>query len=122
MHHGEVLRRFIGEKRLLQLVQCGPGGIGLSKRDSAAVSYAISLTLNPASVGADGVRRLREAGFSDREILDINQVVSYFNYSNRVASGLGLEVEPGDPYASLAEKLRDASRSGVPGYGSGDLD
>ena len=36
---------------------------------------------------------LRAAGLSDRDIVDLNQVVAYFNYVNRVADGLGVELE-----------------------------
>jgi NAD(P)H-hydrate epimerase len=39
------------------------------------------------------VVRLRDAGFDDRAIVDANQVVAYFNYVNRVADGLGVELE-----------------------------
>ncbi len=40
------------------------------------------------------VRRLREAGFEDADILDINQVTGYFAFVNRLADGLGVELEP----------------------------
>ena len=40
------------------------------------------------------VSALRAGGFSDRDVVDANQVVSYFNYVNRVADGLGVELEP----------------------------
>ena len=43
--------------------------------------------------GAD-VEKLRAAGLSDRGILDAVQVISYFNYINRVADGLGVDPEP----------------------------
>ena len=36
---------------------------------------------------------LREVGFSDSAILDINQVTSYYAYVNRLADGLGVELE-----------------------------
>ena len=39
------------------------------------------------------VDALREAGFSDRDILDITEVVGYYAYANRIADGLGLETE-----------------------------
>ncbi len=40
------------------------------------------------------VHALRTAGFSDQAILDAVQVVGYFNYINRVADALGVELEP----------------------------
>jgi len=43
-------------------------------------------------VAAD-VMRLRERGFSDSAILDINQITGYFAYVNRLADGLGVELE-----------------------------
>ncbi len=39
------------------------------------------------------VLALREAGFSDSAILDINQVTSYYAFANRLADGLGIELE-----------------------------
>lgn len=37
--------------------------------------------------------RLRQHGFEDRAIHDATQVISYFNYINRIADGLGVEPE-----------------------------
>lgn len=42
----------------------------------------------------DDLTPLRAVGLSDRDILDLVQVVSYFNYINRVADGLGVPNEP----------------------------
>jgi alkylhydroperoxidase family enzyme len=39
------------------------------------------------------VDALRAAGLDDGEILDANQVTAYFAYANRVADGLGIELE-----------------------------
>ncbi len=39
------------------------------------------------------VAGLREAGLSDAEILDVCQVTSYYNYVNRLADGLGVDLE-----------------------------
>jgi uncharacterized protein YciW len=39
------------------------------------------------------VQRLRTHGFSDRDILDINQVTAYYAYVNRTADGLGVGLE-----------------------------
>lgn len=39
------------------------------------------------------VDTLREAGLDDAEILDVCQVTAYYNYVNRLADGLGVELE-----------------------------
>jgi uncharacterized peroxidase-related enzyme len=56
--------------------------------------YARKLTLKPAEMSEADLQPLREVGLLDREIVDVNQVVSYFNYVNRIAEGLGVTVEP----------------------------
>lgn len=56
-------------------------------------SYALKLTLRPWEMAEEDVSALRAGGFSDRDVVDANQVVSYFNYVNRVADGLGVVLE-----------------------------
>lgn len=58
------------------------------------LDYAVKLTLEPWSMVQGDVLRLREAGFEDTAILDINQVTGYYAYVNRLADGLGVELEP----------------------------
>ena len=60
----------------------------------AACDFAVRMTHQPASVGQDDIDRLREVGWSDPAIHDAIQVVSYFNYINRVADAVGIEDEP----------------------------
>ncbi len=57
------------------------------------LDYAVKLTLTPWEMVAADVMRLRERGFSDSAILDINQITGYFAYVNRLADGLGVELE-----------------------------
>lgn len=63
-------------------------------RERALLVYALHLTREPESMSREDVDALREAGFDDGEILDANQVTAYFAYANRVADGLGIELEP----------------------------
>ena len=59
------------------------------EREQAAMHYAKVLTLQPAEVTGQLISRLRTSGFTDGEILEINQVCAYFSYANRTVLGLG---------------------------------
>ncbi|WP_171173321.1 carboxymuconolactone decarboxylase family protein [Ruegeria sp. HKCCD8929] len=59
----------------------------------AALRYAEKLTLSPGGIARDDVAFLKEAGWEDGEILEINQIVCYFNYANRLLNGLGVTTE-----------------------------
>jgi uncharacterized peroxidase-related enzyme len=67
---------------------------GLDEPTLALLAFAEQLTLDPASVGRDSLRRMREAGWDDRAITDAVQVCAFFNYINRIAEGLGVDPEP----------------------------
>jgi len=57
------------------------------------LEYTEKLTLEPWKMGEADVVRLRDRGFSDSAILDINQVTGYYAFANRLADGLGIELE-----------------------------
>jgi len=63
-------------------------------RESAMLGYALRLTRTPHAMRREDLTAMREAGLNDRAILETNQVTAYFAYANRVADGLGLELEP----------------------------
>ncbi len=56
-------------------------------------AYAKKLTLYNQEITQSDFIKLRHAGFTDGEILEINQVTSYFNYVNRTVNGLGVIIE-----------------------------
>ena len=53
----------------------------------------MKLTLTPAEMVESYVRDLETFGFSQNAISDAAQVISYFNYINRIADGLGVDLE-----------------------------
>ncbi len=57
------------------------------------LEYAVKLTLEPWSMIEGDVQTLRDAGFADADILDINQITGYYAFVNRLADGLGVELE-----------------------------
>ena len=70
----------------------------ISDLDRAILDYAAKLTKEPASVSVSDVRdfRTKHPELNDHMLHDIVQVVSYFNYVNRLADGLGIELEDRD--------------------------
>ncbi|MFH1680385.1 MAG: peroxidase [Candidatus Eisenbacteria bacterium] len=61
--------------------------------DRALLQYAEKLTRDPGSITEADARRLRQAGFDDRAIHDACAIAAYYAYVNRIASGLGVELE-----------------------------
>ena len=72
------------------------------------LDYADKLTRTPGAMREDDVVALREHGLADRDILDVNQVVAYFAYVNRVADGLGVAI---DEYAATEHAAIGSSAS-----------
>jgi uncharacterized peroxidase-related enzyme len=71
----------------------GWGLAGLGPPTEALMRFAEKLTLTPNAIHEDDVALLRAHGFGDDAISSAVQVVSYFNYINRVADGLGIDHE-----------------------------
>lgn len=72
----------------------------LSPADRALCDYATKLTHTPGDMTEADVVTLRDHGFTDLAIHDAAQTIAYFNYINRVADGLGVDLEPEMPPAS----------------------
>ncbi len=62
----------------------------LSKRERVMLDYVAKLTRTPWLMQEEDIDLLRENGFDDTAILQVNLIASYFNYINRVADGLGV--------------------------------
>lgn len=61
--------------------------------DVALLTYVEKLTQTPSKMIKSDVQALRDQGFSDSAILDICQVAGYYAFVNRLADGLGVELE-----------------------------
>ena len=61
--------------------------------DRAILDYAVKLTQSPGDVVAADVAALRDHGLDDRAIHDLCAVVAYYAFVNRIADGLGVELE-----------------------------
>ncbi len=92
-HHGAALRALVKDEALVQAVARDWRSAQLSTADAALCAFAETLTRAPGAVRERDTAALRNADFDDRAILDACQVVAYFNFVNRLALGLGVELE-----------------------------
>lgn len=82
----------------------------LKEADRVLCDYAVKLTLTPGAVTEDDVQTLRQHGFDDAQITIAAQVISYFNYINRIADGLGVDNESWMAQPSKSEWLQRKGR------------
>lgn len=57
------------------------------------LTYVEKLTRTPGDTDETDVAILRQSGFTERDILDIVTVTAYYAYANRIADGLGVQLE-----------------------------
>ena len=81
----------------------------LTPAERAMLEYSEKLTLSPAMMDQQDIQQLRDAGWTDRDVLDIASVCAYFNYRVRIVDGLGLEVS--DQTAERATEAREQAES-----------
>ena len=96
-HHYEGMKRLLKDDDRAQAIR---GALESGKlpevfqpNELAALRYAEQLTKYPAEVEEDAIQAMRQAGYDDGEILEINQIVSYYAYANRTVLGLGVNTK-----------------------------
>jgi uncharacterized peroxidase-related enzyme len=90
-HHAEALNTYWKDEAKINLLISDYKSLDFPIRTLAILNYAEKLTLTPAMVNEFDVQNLRIHDLTDKDILNINLVVSYFNFVNRIANGLGVE-------------------------------
>ena len=96
-HHFTGLKRLLNDdmrsKRILNGIKNDSLGENFEDHQLNALVYSKKITLDLGNIGENDIIELRESGFTDGEILEINQVTSYFNYVNRSVVGLGVNLK-----------------------------
>jgi uncharacterized peroxidase-related enzyme len=95
VHHSEALEVVENDGTALYKLMKEYMSKAETPRNKALLAYAAKLTLDPKDITSDDISDLREAGLEDREILRANLIAAYFNFSNRISLGLGVELEKG---------------------------
>ena len=65
----------------------------MSEAERVMLEWVEKLTVAPSTCGEPDIVKMRQVGWTDRDILDIAQVCAYFNLRVRIVDGLGLEVD-----------------------------
>ena len=96
-HHFTGMARLLGDEKFAAEIKQAlenrrPGDV-FAGRELAGLKYAEHLTIAAHSVSPEDIGAMRSAGLDDGEILEINQVIAYFNYANRTVLGLGINTK-----------------------------
>jgi uncharacterized peroxidase-related enzyme len=91
--HADDLRAEVNDEAFVRQLEKDWRTAPLTSADAALCAYAEKLTRTPWTATRDDLDTLRREGFDDEQISDAVQIIGYFNYINRVADGLGVDLE-----------------------------
>lgn len=86
--HGAGVRELSGDPALGELMAINYRAADLSDRQRAMLDFAVKVTRTPAEVVESDRQALRDAGFDERDIMDIANVTAFFNMTNRASTAL----------------------------------
>jgi uncharacterized peroxidase-related enzyme len=92
--HSAALRKLTKDPALADAIAADHARAPVERRVRAMLDHARKLTLHPTELREADVAQLREAGWTDEDVMDITEVTAMFNFTNRMASGLGWEPNP----------------------------
>jgi len=103
-HHGSALSCYESDNSVLKKLLADFEFLETTDRESQILKYALKLTLAPNQITKQDIATLRESGFTDRGILEINLIAAYFNMLNRITLGLGVESSADEPQPKGSKK------------------
>jgi len=92
-HHSEALSKYLEDDEAIRAIKVDYATAAIGPRERAMLDYAVKVTRTPAAVNDADIAKLRGAGLSDADVLDLTLVASYFNFVNRLVLSLGVELE-----------------------------
>jgi uncharacterized peroxidase-related enzyme len=98
--HGSAVRELSNDPQLGERIAANFRSAELPRRQEELLSFAKKLTKDPSEIGEQERKKLRDVGYTDRDIWDISAIVGFFNMTNRLASAI--EMEPNNNYHNIA--------------------
>ncbi|MEJ5351719.1 MAG: peroxidase-related enzyme [Melioribacteraceae bacterium] len=90
-HHAEALNFYWKNKEKLNHFISDFRSVEIESKVKSLLEYSYKLTVTPQNISSATIDNLRLSGWSDEDILLANLIISYFNFVNRIALGLGVE-------------------------------
>ena len=98
--HGSAVRELSKDPQLGERIAANFRSAELPKKQEELLNFTKKLTKDPSEIGENDRKKLRDVGYTDRDIWDISAIVGLFNMTNRLASAT--EMEPNSNYHNLA--------------------
>ena len=98
--HGSAVRELSNDPQLGERIAANFRSAELPKKQEELLNFTKKLTTDPSEIGENDRKKLRDVGYTDRDIWDISAIVGLFNMTNRLASAT--EMEPNNNYHNLA--------------------
>ena len=98
--HGSAVRELSNDPQLGERIAANFRSAELPKKQEVLLNFTKKFTKDPSEIGENDRKKLRDVGYSDRDIWDISAIVGLFNMTNRLASAT--EMEPNNNYHNLA--------------------
>ena len=98
--HGSAVRELSNDPQLGERIAANFRSAELPKKQEELLNFTKKLTKDPSEIGENDREKLRDVGYTDRDIWDISAIVGLFNMTNRLASAT--EMEPNNNYHNLA--------------------
>lgn len=90
-HHAKALNYYWKDDKKIQSLIENYKSIDISEKKRNMLDYVYKLTTKPSEASKKDIKVLKDYGFYDEDILNINLITCYFNFVNRIALGLGVE-------------------------------
>ena len=98
--HGSAVRELSNDPQLGERIAANFRSAELPKKQEELLNFTKKLTKDPSEIGENDRKKLKDVGYTDRDIWDISAIVGLFNMTNRLASAT--EMEPNNNYHNLA--------------------
>ena len=98
--HGSAIRELSNDPQLGERIAANFRSAELPEKQLELLNFTKKLTRDPSEISESDRIKLREVGYTDRDIWDISAIVGLFNMTNRLASAT--EMEPNDNYHNIA--------------------